>query len=281
MFSKSQRAHRKVELKEELGKCNVNHNCCKDCNKEYFIPPDCHAQNNARATPTPPSTCPPSPPMPASHQSPPQEGNPWEMLAAQSQGVYAYGKAPVVTDAMFLKAHQVCVDEIPVSFWDTFHDNVTYHAQSEKSRALFKIIQSAWASQVPQAPGISGLKLMSHFGAVRAHEFIEGEVYDRSGDAYFDATNKVYTYVLQSVWPGTLKWMRNPETIGDVMEAFLGLCWLHCHPDSHKILKVKRFTGSQLLLALRLRQNVEQVILWIYDHWETPELHDMMLQIKR
>ena len=72
--------------------------------------------------------------------------------------------------------------------------------------------------------------------------------------------------------------MTKPETIGDVMEAWLGLCFLCCHPDGQTIRKVEQ--RSRLLLD-RLRQNVEQVILWIYDHWKTPKLHEMMVEVER
>jgi hypothetical protein len=41
------------------------------------------------------------------------------------------------------------------------------------------------------------------------------------GQAYHDAGNEFYKFILRKVWPVCLPGMSNAEKMGDVMEAFL------------------------------------------------------------
>ena len=103
---------------------------------------------------------------------------------------------------------------------------------------------------------------MSYFGTVRAHSGILGSrVWDGTGQAYFDPTNAVYSYVLAIVWPGSLPAISNVATIGDVLEAFLGFGWFMDHP--HNIHK-KRY-GSQAKIC----DGLGKVISWVDDHWDS------------
>ena len=51
------------------------------------------------------------------------------------------------------------------------------------------------------------LKLMSKFGAVKAHQGVPwSKAYDSSGQAYFDPGNMTYAYVLMQLWDKNAYW---------------------------------------------------------------------------
>ena len=108
----------------------------------------------------------------------------------------------------------------------------------------------------------SGLKYMSYFGAVMAHAgHSHASAYDRSGQAYVDPTNKVYAYVLDKVWPTSLResGISNPGKKGDLLESFLGLGWFMGHPDNPQ--------SGRYHFQLAVCYAVHKVIAYTYDNW--------------
>ena len=47
----------------------------------------------------------------------------------------------------------------------------------------------------------------------------------KSGDRFMDPGNWLYCYVFKSVWPN-VTFVSNPVTVGDLLEAILGLAWV-------------------------------------------------------
>ena len=90
-------------------------------------------------------------------------------------------------------------------------------------------VKYGWSAQ----PG--PMKWLSYHGAVRVRKsdlaylapndlFIDPEQL-----GYFDAGNEVYSYLLDTLWPGCLRTLSNRSTKGDVMEAMLGYAYLKRH----------------------------------------------------
>jgi hypothetical protein len=146
---------------------------------------------------------------------------------------------------------------LPVGFWNLFHANFTWFAQTERNRALIAHLKKMWPDYNTRA---NALKFISYFGAVKAHSGISwSEAWDSTGQAYFEPTNAVYSCVLERVWPGCLPGMSNVETRGDVLEAFLGMIWFMDHPDNMQ----KKRCHNQVQICDALHK----VISWVYDHW--------------
>ena len=47
-----------------------------------------------------------------------------------------------------------------------------------------------------------------------------------TNEEYFEPGNKTYAFVMNMLWPDALPGFSNKETIGDVLEAFLGYAYL-------------------------------------------------------
>ena len=166
--------------------------------------------------------------------------------------------AGVVTVAGFSEALWRIRAALPVGFWVKFHGNVVWYGQEESTYSLLRRLKQMWPDY---NNGAGALKFMSYFGAVKAHSGIPGSaVWDSTGQAYFDPTNKVYAYILDKVWPGCLPGMTNPVTLGDVMEAFLGFGWFMGHPDNMQ--------SHSCRYQLQVYDDLHKVIAWVYDHWD-------------
>ena len=177
--------------------------------------------------------------------------------------------APKVSLVEFEKALDVCRDEIPPSFLEEFHSRISLYSQDERNKWLEMVLKGRWPECASKARGI---KLMSYFGAVRAHEDIcLFGVYDSSLQAYYDPGNEVYSWVLANVWPEALPFM-SPEKRGDVVEALLGMCWFMSHPE-------KSLRNPASPLALDVYAAVDLVIRYIHDNWDVRDIrqHDVMM----
>jgi hypothetical protein len=242
-WSPSQKAYRRVVVQT----INVHHNCCKQCSPTYYIAlgSTSTAADSARNRPPPP---PPSHPSPTS-----AKGYPIPTTNHRFDGY-----AEVVEVADFNEALRRIRAALPVGFWKTFHDNVCWYGQLERSRLFIGRLKKLWPGY---DSGAAGLKFMSYFGAVKAHSGIPGsEAWDNTGQRYFDPSNKVYSYILHKVWPGCLPGMTNPESFGDVMEAFLGFGWFMGHPDNMQ--------SHSCRYQLQVYDDLHKVIAWVYDHWD-------------
>ena len=47
----------------------------------------------------------------------------------------------------------------------------------------------------------------------------------KSSDRFVDPTNRIYCHVFKTVWPN-VTFISNEETVGDLVEAILGLAWV-------------------------------------------------------
>ena len=171
--------------------------------------------------------------------------------------------SPKVTDAMFLQSLNYVRSEVfTAEFWDYYHQQLVHYSLCYPG--LLESIRMAWKGEVPEA-NKSGLKLFSHFGAVRAHADIMGTVYDSTGHTWFDAENALYKWAMRAIWPGCLKNMDNEKTIGDVLESFLGLCWFALQKS-----RVPGHSTSNIPLLI-FHEHLERVLQYIYDHWDQSE----------
>ena len=173
---------------------------------------------------------------------------------------------PKVNVSGFRNALHECRLHLNARFWQRFHDELCEHAYDERCQRLNVQIRNMWP-EVVSKPGIR--KLMSHFGAIRAHEGMKGwKTYDSSRQAYMDVGNHVYSYVLGKVWklPDGLT---SCETLGDLVECFLGMCYFMQHPDN-----VARSECHHQLYVLK---NVEAVISYVYDSWDDRDNIDFSL----
>jgi len=168
--------------------------------------------------------------------------------------------AEVVTETCFNKALQSIRLALPVKFWVRFHDNIVWYGQEACNRRVIKHLKQMWPDY---NTGADAKKFMSYFGAVNAHAGLPGsliQAWDRTGRAYFDPGNEVYSFVLHKVWPGCLPGMTNRGTLGDVLEAFLGFGWFMGHPEN----SYKDMCHYQL----QVYDDLHKVIAYLYDHWE-------------
>ena len=158
----------------------------------------------------------------------------------------------------FTVAIAVCRESIPARFWQFLHERIVSFAQDRKNIIMLERVKAV-CQDVP--PNAKGLKLLSHFGAVKAHSGIHRsfvQKYGTSRQGYFDPGNAVYTAVLKKLWPDCAlwRWMTNQATIGDLLEAFLGLCWCM----EQKRLHVAR----RRAFSLRDKVNSESTHIYIY-----------------
>ena len=95
------------------------------------------------------------------------------------------------------------------------------------------MVLSACESSENYAEKKTFLKYVSHYGAIRipldvANGLPPGSLLynDPRDGMMLDPTNRIYKDVLRLVWPDSqdLEWW-NDGTVGDLVEAFLGLAW--------------------------------------------------------
>ena len=109
--------------------------------------------------------------------------------------------------------------------------------------------------------------MLSHCGAVRADRNVPNtvwDIYDCSGQAWFDPQNATYAFVLENILGRyNIEEMNisNVETLGDILEAFFGLCYFMQHPENQ-------------CASLRCRSQLESwnrldaVVRYVYHHWD-------------
>ena len=73
------------------------------------------------------------------------------------------------------------------------------------------------------------LKHASYLGAIRVpNDFPDDLILfidKKSGDRFIEPGNWIYCYVFNRVWPN-VTFVSNPVTVGDLLEAILGLAWV-------------------------------------------------------
>ena len=121
--------------------------------------------------------------------------------------------------------------------------------------------------QVESARGV--LKVLSHFGAVRADRNVPENmwaVYDVSEIPYFDPSNETYVYIMQKLWGLDRLLMvhynlSSKEKIADIMEAFLGICYVMQHPSSSK--------RQSCEFHIESWKHLDAVIRYVWRNWNT------------
>jgi len=145
----------------------------------------------------------------------------------------------VVTDTEFAASLHELRRTMPVCFWDLFHERLVYFgiAPHVKEFVLDRLnIERVKAKNVEEWYTRSNLptalKFLSYFGAIKMRPNMHSSwlafTDDSTSQGFFDATNVMYSNVLDYIWPGCFKrsGVSNPGTKGDMLEAFLGLGWL-------------------------------------------------------
>jgi hypothetical protein len=142
-WSPSQKAYRSVVVKT----INVHHNCCKQCSPAYYIAlgSTTTAAGSARDCPPPPPPTNQQPPTtgkrpPPSHP-PPTSAKGYPITTTNYQ-IDRY--AEVVEVAGFNEALRRMRAALPVGFWKTFHDNVGWYGQLERSRLFIIRVKKLW-----------------------------------------------------------------------------------------------------------------------------------------
>ena len=121
---------------------------------------------------------------------------------------------------------------VPAVLWDRFHEklveiNLDY-------REELKVINARLGLNAKK----SYLKNMSYCGAVRVPADHDGQVsyychiHNR---AYLDVGNHNYCSFLRYVWPTATAAGYSDETAGDLVEAVLGLHWVHHVHGNHAL----------------------------------------------
>ena len=74
----------------------------------------------------------------------------------------------------------------------------------------------------------SFIKHVSYAGAIRVPPDFPNELLSwtdkKSGERFLDPANTLYCDVFKAVWPH-VTFISNPESVGDLIEAFFGLAW--------------------------------------------------------
>ena len=106
----------------------------------------------------------------------------------------------------------------------------------------------------------SFLKHASYNGAIHVPNGFPDNLIDfidkKTGHRFCDPCNAVYCDVFKKVWPN-VTWMSNAETVGDLVEAILGLAWTksdrgeRISPEAEDFVKcVEQACLSEYLLRL-------------------------------
>ena len=76
------------------------------------------------------------------------------------------------------------------------------------------------------------MKHASYLGAIRVPNDFPDDLISfidkKSGDRFMEPGNWIYCYVFNRVWPN-VTFVSNPVTVGDLIEAMLGLAWSKKH----------------------------------------------------
>ena len=71
-------------------------------------------------------------------------------------------------------------------------------------------------------------KHVSYAGAIRVPADFPNELLawtdEKSGERFLDPKNDIYCAVFKNTWP-SITFVKNPKTVGDLIEAVLGLTW--------------------------------------------------------
>ena len=111
---------------------------------------------------------------------------------------------------------------IPESFWEKAH------AEFCKINMLNRAKMVAYNRRLGLKDEKSFLKHASYNGAIQVPpdfpDYLIAFIDKKTGRRFCDPCNSVYRDVFLSVWPNVM-WMSNKETVGDLVEAVLGLAW--------------------------------------------------------
>ena len=174
--------------------------------------------------------------------------------------------APEVSQKQFQFHLQECKAKFSTTFWMCFYERLRGSASTVRGKAFDQWLQTSFPD-VESAPGV--LKVLSHFGAVRADRNVPENiwaVYDCSETPYFDTENESNVYVMQELWGLDRLLMvhynfSNKEKIADIMEAFLGICHLTRHPSNSK----RQSCESQI----KSWKHPDAVIRDVWRNWNT------------
>ena len=117
---------------------------------------------------------------------------------------------------------------VPTHFWELFKNHLV-NANIQHREELKEINR-----HFGQNHQTSLLKHMSYYGAIEIPDAVpDGSVrvdftmveVDGTRRNYFDPGNYCYLCVFRMIWPAALPDISNHETMGDVLEAFLGYHW--------------------------------------------------------
>ena len=167
---------------------------------------------------------------------------------------------PQVTQTRFVGALSLLRRRWTDECWDIFHKRVSETSMFEYNRQMLGSMAEHWQC----SSRASALKLLSYFGAIKAHRGIRAchvFAYDKRGLAFFDPGNECYKWVVMKVWPEAFResGISNEEKVGDVVEALLGFRWFFEHPDNVAI--------SSNDMQLEWLNALNDVIAHAYDHW--------------
>ena len=111
---------------------------------------------------------------------------------------------------------------IPESFWEKAH------AEFCKINMLNRAKMVAYNRRLGLKDEKSFLKHASYNGAIQVPpdfpDYLIAFIDKKTNLRFCDPCNSVYRDVFLSVWPNVM-WMSNKETVGDLVEAILGLAW--------------------------------------------------------
>ena len=263
MWSQSQWTRNSAVLHYELGVCNVEQNCCSECSLNYYIEPGTKPARPAPhgcEAPCPGASSAPSPP-PASHSA---TNGPASFGATCCSGPCCKEFAEFELRCKSLKK-KLCD-----GFWLKFHDDVNQIGFQEKNyQYILQHVEDTlrrhpeWNWQTRPSP----LKWLSYHGAVLTHGQVapcftstEGEL---KGERYFEPGNATYKHVLRMLWPSALPGYEKRETIGDVIEAFLGYAYLMREG------RVPFQTRPWGPFQIQIIADLHFVLLYVFVHWDT------------
>ena len=112
---------------------------------------------------------------------------------------------------------------IPESFWEKAH------AEFCNINMLNRAKMVDYNRRLGLKDEKSFLKHASYNGAIQVPadfpDYLIHFIDKKTGHRFCDPCNSVYCDVFKKVWPN-VTWMSNAETVGDLVEAILGLAWV-------------------------------------------------------
>ena len=213
-WSPVQKCHRDPRAK---GCDGWERNCCKHCQDVpgwYYTTRDRTPKSRSSCPPAKPPAAPPAPPA-----APPADS--YNTTFTSSSPTWP----PLEKELQRQKdwTTEWLRRNIDDSFWLRVHSEF----------CNINLLRRAEMVAINRALGLkdekSFLKHASYLGAIHVPNDFPDNLIDfidkKSGDRFIDPGNWVYCYVFKRVWPN-VAFMSNPETVGDLLEAILGLAWV-------------------------------------------------------